>query len=160
MPKIKDTDAERMDPGHDVSADLKTLEAEILGYLKGGYNGAAFPELLEVVERSGETTRGGVALYLADDLVAWSGVSEQFARAMSDLIERGRVHFHALTSELEAFIVHSAHGEALSLPMVTDRRPSTGYKSPHWVPVVVYSGSGCGAANCLGKDVRSRKPKR
>ena len=76
-----------------------------------------------------------------EDLLSGPAQSSGSSQSSTDLDED--VDADALfgaSSELEALIVHSAHGEALSLPMVTDRRPSTGYKSPHWVPVVVYSG--------------------
>ncbi|WP_314855746.1 hypothetical protein [uncultured Microbacterium sp.] len=104
-------------------------EAEILGYLQSGNNGAAFPELVEVAARNGGMARGQIAIHLTDDLVVWSGMSQSFADAVVALRARGTIHFHALTSGFEAFIVHSAHGEMLSLPMATDRRPASGYKT-------------------------------
>jgi hypothetical protein len=69
--------------------------------------------------------------YEDPNLLAWVGVSEEFAGVMLHLVFSGAVHFHPAS---EAY--HIKLGANPGLP-VLKRLPKGRLKRPHWFPVAV-----------------------
>jgi len=72
-----------------------------------------------------------IALEVDRNIILWSGVSAEIVKALQELLEEKLIKVER-TSHLIYFI----DGIVPRLPLVK-RLPSCGYKSQHWLPVVL-----------------------
>ncbi len=112
--------------------------------------GVTFALLKQRLRERGYQTDGEFGWEFTPNMVLWTGMSDPLATALEDLLGSGAIHFHVLTTGFEVFVMYAQDGGMLDLPLVK-RPPAAGYKRPHWLPVLLRAGAGCGAKNCLGK---------
>ena len=90
----------------------------------------SFPELRGALEPY-FSVRGDSRLDIADNVTLWAGLSAEFADTIADLERAHRLFFHPAS-----LMVYLVDGGVLNLP-VAKRLPKGGYKSLHWLPVVL-----------------------
>lgn len=69
-----------------------------------------------------------------ENIIIWSGMSDEFVRILSELRREYKIHLvptHILT--------HLVGGGCLNIPIAKSARD---YKTPRWLPMVIYYGSG------------------
>ena len=80
-------------------------------------------------------TNGSYELGLGDkNIVFWARMSKEFADAVTGALDSGAVH-----SVPTVPLVYLIDGGYLDMPIVK-RPPKSGYRVPHWLPVVLNVG--------------------
>ncbi|MGD0652739.1 MAG: hypothetical protein ABSA16_00200 [Thermoguttaceae bacterium] len=92
-----------------------------------------FAELYKIGEKEGFPMYGDLAISLPNDLnlILWAGMSEEFFEAVKALFESGQIE-----REPTHVLTYLVDGRSLNLP-VAKRPPKSGYKEPHWIPIVL-----------------------
>ena len=101
--------------------------------------------IAEMKRRYGSQAQGEYALTLphSPNILLFSGVSELFCKALSDVIAEKRIHPHGSST-----LTYLIDGEILRLPLAK-RKPARGdYKTPHWLPVTFRNGECCFMKGC------------
>lgn len=95
-----------------------------------------FVEAERELAQDGAPCSGDVVIAASSDphLVVWAGMSQEFADAVELARAGGRLHF-VPTQHLTYLI----DGQVLTLPLA-QRPPDRGYRTPHWLPVVMRPG--------------------
>jgi hypothetical protein len=101
-----------------------------------GRDYVSFVEAARELEVLGVPCAGDLALYLGDDdnLIVWAGMSMPFLNAVIAAREDGLVRF-----EPSSHLTYLIDGCTQRLP-IARHPPAGGYKSPHWLPVVMRLG--------------------
>ena len=113
----------------DSTADVLAIE----NYVRDQGGGVSFAELCRVMAPL-MPVKGEWAIELADNLVLWAGVSDRFKNAVLQLVNERRIH-----ARPTRLLVYLIDGGTLKMPLAA-RIPPSGYKSPHWAPVVLNPG--------------------
>ena len=110
-----------------------TLDAVLLDHIKN-HPGATFVELQWAGERAGFQMRGNMELGndAGGHMILWLGMSEQFCQAIRALLESGQVGLKYADR-----LIYLVDGATLPLPVAV-RPPKNGYKTDHWLPVVLH----------------------
>lgn len=106
-----------------------------------------YVSFVELRDAIGKSSAGDVALHLPghDNLILWSGMSEDFAQAMIDLLSPDG----PLTVQATTRLVYLADGAHVKLPIAGQIRY---YKTPHWVPVTIRTKAKVAAAASKRKE--------
>ena len=92
-----------------------------------------FAELDRRIEDSGLEARGDNVIYLKKGLniVLWSDMSDAYSAAVLYLKKIGAIDWRSAT-----VLEYMMDGRVMQLPVAV-RPPANGYKSEHWIPVVL-----------------------
>ncbi len=102
------------------------MKEQILNFVRERRH-VSFAELERLL---GDAMVGDCDITLLDEnVILWSGVSEQFAETFNDLVRTSAVRLKPTS-----LFVYLVDGKALTLPLVKGRYH---YKQPHWFPVVL-----------------------
>mgnify|MGYP000598567956 CR=1 FL=1 len=120
--------SQRQNPQHHRIASDDSFKESILEFVRSKRN-VSFVEISEL-----KGARGEVAIELgASNVFVWTGLSKAAADAVMELRREGKIKFsptHILT--------YLCDGATLRMPQVKSARAvQRGYKSPHWLPVVL-----------------------
>jgi hypothetical protein len=105
----------------------------VLDFIKQRGDNVTFAELSRM-----EGAQGEYLLEFAENVVIWTGLSQDMVESLVALRASDRVHY-APTSMLTYVI----DGGVMQLPLV---KRAQAYKKPHWLPVVVKLGPDPGIA--------------
>ncbi len=101
------------------------MSHKIMDYI--GRNGdASFANLMNLF---GKEAEGDLALEIMPNVFLWGNMSRIFIDALAAVK-------HLLEVKVSTVLVYFADGHSLNLPIAT-RIPKGGFKTPHWVPVVL-----------------------
>lgn len=103
-----------------------SLKERVYKFIKSHGGGISFVELRRAFpEFSGDKDFG----LIKQNIVFWSGISEEFVEALQGLIKEKRITVMPTTT-----LVYVMDGSLLGLPIA--KRPKHKYKSSRWLPVV------------------------
>jgi hypothetical protein len=157
---LSDEDYERVRQGTAIerapaNLTLQELERDILEYIGSWYakphapgrRTLGTPTFTCLEQRYGRPSFGGTDLNLTDqhNIVLWRGLSQNLARAILNLCQRGEIHWHPTLA-----VYYLEEGRALPLPLVHWPITKT-FDKPHWLPVDFELGPSCDAYNCPNK---------
>lgn len=102
------------------------MKEQILDFIRERRH-VSFVELERLL---GDQMDGDYALWIGNEnIILWSGVSQQFADTFNDLVRTGAVRLVPAS-----LFIYLADGKVLGLPLVKGRYR---YKQPHWLPVTL-----------------------
>ncbi|HEY1445663.1 MAG TPA: hypothetical protein VGF51_12255 [Acidimicrobiales bacterium] len=90
----------------------------------------SFVEILGCLEEQGVPTQGTLSMELGPNVLLWAGLSEE----AYDILDDPRCRA-AIVPVGASVLVYAFDGGILDLP-IAKRPPKSGYKKPHWLPVV------------------------
>jgi len=108
-------------------AERGDIKGAVEAYVRR-YDWVTFAELRNRLKGYVEMA-GDCCIEIVPNGVLWTGMSDAFCTAITELIKEEKLFFH-LADALPYFI----DGGALALPLAK-RVTKTGYKKPHWLPV-------------------------
>jgi hypothetical protein len=118
-----------------------TLKEDIWDYVQR----TDYVSFAELDRRFGETYEMdgdyGIELGALPNAWVWSGMSEEYAQAIIELRNEGRIQYES-ASELVYFF----DGGMLQMP-IARRLRKDGYMQPRWLPVTIRPASKCAKAN-------------
>ncbi len=82
--------------------------------------------------------RGNETMVSSNDpnVILWQGLSKEAVATLNDLFREGLIYLHPMPDSWGILIYIVDGGRVPGCPVVR-RRPKTGYKTPHWLPVML-----------------------
>lgn len=105
------------------------FEQLIMNYIRE-HEAVTFVQLMDDL-RTRFTTKGDRVIELSPNRIAWAGLSECLATALASLVRENVVALDPVDP-----LIYLVDGASLDLPLA-NRPPKSGYRKPHWVPVVL-----------------------
>jgi len=106
------------------------MRKEIIDAIRKTRGGTSFVELENIPGSVGEK-----ALFAAENLVIWLGLSEKFVDSFNGLFRDGMIDIKPTST-----LVYMIDGKALSIPLAKRIKP---YKNLRWLPVVINLSKKC-----------------
>lgn len=100
------------------------MEEKVYNFIND-YHNVSFAE---IVDKFGD---GDQVLRVKGNLILWHGLGAATAEAIINLVNKKQIEW-----ETTSVMRYAIDGTLLKLPLAK-RVPKNGYKTPHWVPVVL-----------------------
>ena len=119
-----------------IEPTLSPAAAHVLALIRRQYAGTSLVEISNMLSAAGFDPTGDVTITHPSDpnLIIWMGASDLLADVLNELVQARLVHYQDTNP-----LVYAYDGGGLTLP-IANRPPRQGYKSPHWLPIVVNAG--------------------
>lgn len=111
---------------------MESLEQKILAKIQAGGDWCTFPEVEMFFNELGIKTGGKHIICDQGNVVYWANLSAESAELLIDLFNDKKLYRYPVEKS-----VYDAADAGLILPLAKDLVPCGGYKSPHWLPVML-----------------------